>query len=76
MNLLSTSTHLQVRYTLRLIIMNNMAEMYRVTMKYEKAWRAREHALEAVMEDPDQAYGRRLLFMSELKEKNHGSITA
>lgn len=56
--------------------MNNMAEMYRVTMKYEKACRAREHALKAVMEDPDQAYGRRLLFMSELKEKNHGSITA
>lgn len=36
---------------------------------------AREHALEAVTGNPDQAYIRLPLFMTELKEKNHGSRT-
>lgn len=38
-------------------IMNDMAEIYGVTVKYGKAWRARERALEVVMGDPDHAYG-------------------
>lgn len=71
--------HVKHKYTFATIIyilvdiMNDMAKMYDLSLKYGKPWRAREQALEVVIEDPDQSYRNLQMFMNELINKNFGS---
>ncbi|CAI9754721.1 unnamed protein product [Fraxinus pennsylvanica] len=49
--------------------------MYFSSLKYGKTWRAREHALEVVMDNPDQSYRKLPMFTNEFMEKNPRSKT-
>ncbi|KAL2505597.1 Uncharacterized protein Adt_21218 [Abeliophyllum distichum] len=56
-------------------IINDMARTYGLTLSYGKAWRVREHALETIMGNLEESYGKVPMYLHMLQEKNSGTIT-
>lgn len=56
-------------------IMRDMKEEYGVKISYEKAWRARECALNMIRGTPEESYENVLSYLYMLKHKNPGSVT-
>ncbi|KAM6567985.1 hypothetical protein CsatA_027113 [Cannabis sativa] len=56
-------------------IMRDMKDEYGVSISYEKAWRARECALEMIRGAPEESYENILSYLYTLKNKNPGSVT-
>lgn len=46
---------------------------YGLTLRYKKAWRAREHALEVVTDGLDEAYAKLPMQLIGLERNNTGS---
>ena len=56
-------------------IIRDMKDDYGISVNYNKAWRAREHALEAVRGAPNESYQKLPSFLYRLKIQNPGSVT-
>ncbi|XP_062113898.1 uncharacterized protein LOC133824895 [Humulus lupulus] len=56
-------------------IIRDMKDEYGVSISYEKAWRARECALDMIRGAPEESYENILSYLYTLKNKNLGSVT-
>ena len=56
-------------------IVRDMKDDYGVTISYEKAWRAREYALDMIRGTPEESYENVLSYLYMVKNKNPGSVT-
>ena len=52
-----------------------MNRQHEINISYEKAWRAREFALESIRGSPEESYNLLPLWCHMLEAKNSGSMT-